>query len=89
MTRRFQFRRGAGATLVASLAAVIALSVPTFEAQGQTLSVPVAERSVPRLQAESPGCDRAATRTPFSPAMAAYCSVPKSLLQRSLPSSSR
>ena len=51
MKRRYQFRSGAGVTLVASLAAVIALSVPMLDAQGQTLPVPVAEwplqRSLP------------------------------------------
>jgi hypothetical protein len=59
----FQFRGGAGATLVAALAALVALSVPAFDAQGQTLAVPNAERPVHRLQPESLA-DRASTRHP-------------------------
>ena len=63
MKRRIQFRIGAGATLVVSLAALIALSVPTFDAQGQTLPLSVEERPVPLLKAEFLACDRASTQT--------------------------
>ena len=83
MKRRFQFRSGAGATLVASLAAVIALSVPAFDAQGQTFPMPVAERPVQLLKAEYLACDRASTQTALSPGTAAYCSmVSEELLRR-------
>ena len=83
MHRRFQFRSGAGITLVAALAALIALSVPALDAQGQTLPLPVEERPVHLLKAEYLACDRASMQTALSPGTAAYCSmVSEALLRR-------
>ena len=82
MKYTFHFRSGAGATLVAALAAVIALSVQTFDAQGQTLPAP-AERPVHLLKAE--------TRSQASREVRrdAETCRPPGVPQRSLPSSSR
>ena len=83
MKRRYHFRSGAGATLLAGIATAIALSVPAFDAQGQTIPLAASERPVSLLKAEYLACDRAATESILSPGTAAYCSsVSEELLAR-------
>ena len=83
MTHPFLFRTGAGATLFAAVAAAIALSVPAFDAQGQSVPLAASERPVSLLKAEYLACDRAATQAVLAAGAAAYCStVAEELLTR-------
>ena len=83
MKRPYHFCSGAAATLLAGIAIAIALSVPAFDAQGQTVPLLASERPVPLLKAEYLACDRAATRSALPPGAAAYCSsVSEELLER-------
>jgi hypothetical protein len=83
MLRRHFFRTGAGATLLAALAAAAFLAVPVFDAQGQTLPLVAGDRPLHLLKAEYLACDRAATQAALAAGTAAYCStVAEELLQR-------
>ncbi|HEX2542746.1 MAG TPA: hypothetical protein VHM00_16875 [Caldimonas sp.] len=83
MKRRFFFRKGAGATLLAAIAAAVFLSVPALDAQGQTIPLAASERPLHLLKAEYLACDRASAQAALSAGTAAYCSmVGEELLQR-------